>query len=924
MADDLSCTTASSCSTAAASRSAPSSRCPRPSPPATGFPPTPSTGSARCCSRSSPSTGPRASSAPGTRARRPSGTRSTTSTRRSVRTCRTRSRSSGGLLPELMEAFGIANLVQARLRGRRHPRHAGGGGQAAGRRVHRRHRRPRRDAGGRRRHLGDEHRPRRHRRQDLHAGRRASSASASRRRRSPTIIGLKGDSTDNIPGVPGVGEKTAAQLLQQFGSHRRAVRAPGRGQEREAARAARRARGRRAALEAAGDHGAATCRSRRTSSSWWRSGGYRLPVEHGRRGLRALRVRQPAAAPARDGTGEAAARRRRRAAEPRRAAACGSRRAGRRPAGRAAREGGGRDRLRAARRRRRPRRRRARRRRGVPGRRRPTPAAPALWLLAAHVVVHDAKAQPGYVPRPRGRPSTPRVAAYLLAPERPEKERTCSRSPAPRTAPQLVEGPAAEAAAATRAVLTWHVAEAQRPRLDRARPRAAVPRDRAAAGARARADGGRRRQDRPVPAGRDHGARARPRRRAPRRDLRGWPAASSPSARRSSSPRCCSSRLGLDARHARARPATPPTPACCAALRDAAPDRAGSSRSGASSPSCSTPTSSRCRPASTRAPAACTPPSTRRWPPPAGSRAPTRTCRTSRCAPSSARRSARASSPRRAASSLVADYSQIELRLMAQLRRGAGAARRLPPRRGRAPRHGRRRRRHRRWRRSRKTQRERAKATNFGIMYGLSAFGLSEQVDIPVEEAQAFIDAYFAKYPQGQGVPRARDRRRPTQDGYVTTLFGRRRAVPGAALVQLPRALAGRAPGGQHRAAGHRRRHHQGGHGHRAAASSSGARLASRLVLQVHDELVVECPDDEVEACRPLLREAMCGAYDDGPAARGRRRRRRRTGWRRSSLTARRQAPRQPRLRAPACYTPRFGPLRSAGRFPSVNDGPHT
>ena len=42
----------------------------------------------------------------------------------------------------------------------------------------------------------------------------------------PDYIGLKGDSSDNIPGVPGVGEKTAAQLLQQFGSHRRAVRAP--------------------------------------------------------------------------------------------------------------------------------------------------------------------------------------------------------------------------------------------------------------------------------------------------------------------------------------------------------------------------------------------------------------------------------------------------------------------------------------------------------------------------------------------------------------------------------------------------------------------------------------------------------------------------------------------------------------------------
>ena len=71
-----------------------------------------------------------------------------------------------------------------------------------------------------------------------------------------------------------------------------------------------------------------------------------------------------------------------------------------------------------------------------------------------------------------------------------------------------------------------------------------------------------------------------------------------------------------------------------------------------------------------------------------------------------------------------------------------------------------------------KTQREHAKATNFGIMYGLSAFGLSEQVDIPVEEARAFIDAYFAKYPKVQEF-RERVVAEATQDGYVTTLFGR-------------------------------------------------------------------------------------------------------------------------------------------------------
>ena len=70
-------------------------------------------------------------------------------------------------------------------------------------------------------------------------------------------------------------------------------------------------------------------------------------------------------------------------------------------------------------------------------------------------------------------------------------------------------------------------------------------------------------------------------------------------------------------------------------------------------------------------------------------------------------------------------------------------------------------------------------------MYGLSAFGLSEQVDIPVDEARAFIDAYFAKYPHVKAF-RERVIAQATQDGYVTTLFGRRRAVPELRSSQLP------------------------------------------------------------------------------------------------------------------------------------------
>jgi len=211
---------------------------------------------------------------------------------------------------------------------------------------------------------------------------------------------------------------------------------------------------------------------------------------------------------------------------------------------------------------------------------------------------------------------------------------------------------------------------------------------------------------------------------------------------------------------------------------------------------------------------------------------------------------------------LVADYSQIELRLMASLSREtalleayhrgedvhrvtAAAVAGIPVE------------------EVTKRQRERAKATNFGIMYGLSAFGLSEQVDIPRDEAQAFIDAYFAKYPK---VKEFRERviAQAAQDGYVTTLFGRRRAVP-----EL------RSSNFRNRSLGERLAVNTILQGTAAdiikVAMVTVSRelerrsLRSRLVLQVHDELVLECPDDELDVCAPLLRDAMCGALELDP-----------------------------------------------------------
>jgi DNA polymerase-1 len=207
---------------------------------------------------------------------------------------------------------------------------------------------------------------------------------------------------------------------------------------------------------------------------------------------------------------------------------------------------------------------------------------------------------------------------------------------------------------------------------------------------------------------------------------------------------------------------------------------------------------------------------------------------------------------------VVADYSQIELRLMASFaqepamldafRRGedvhrttAAAVAGIPvdevtPQ-----------------------QRERAKATNFGIMYGLSAFGLSEQVGMTVEEAREFIAAYFARYPH---VRAFRDRviLQAAEDGHVRTVLGRRRAIPELRSgVQRIRSLGERLAVNSVL---------QGSAADiiklamiRAQNQLELRALRARLVLQVHDELVFEAPEAEVGAVMELAREAMIGAY---------------------------------------------------------------
>ena len=162
-----------------------------------------------------------------------------------------------------------------------------------------------------------------------------------------------------------------------------------------------------------------------------------------------------------------------------------------------------------------------------------------------------------------------------------------------------------------------------------------------------------------------------------------------------------------------------------------------------------------------------------------------------------------------------------------------------------------------------KDERNIAKMVNFGIIYGISAYGLSENLEIPREEAQAYIDAYLARFPLVQDFIE-RTIEQAARDGYVTTLLGRRRPVPEIrAMNRQTRSLGERLAVNsvmQGTAADiikvamvriHRRLRDEG--------------RRARLVLQVHDELLLEVPDPELSAVRELVRAELVGAYPLDP-----------------------------------------------------------
>ena len=162
-----------------------------------------------------------------------------------------------------------------------------------------------------------------------------------------------------------------------------------------------------------------------------------------------------------------------------------------------------------------------------------------------------------------------------------------------------------------------------------------------------------------------------------------------------------------------------------------------------------------------------------------------------------------------------------------------------------------------------KDERNIAKMVNFGIIYGISSFGLSENLEIPREQAQEYIDTYLARFPHVQDFIE-RTIEQAKRDGYVTTLLGRRRPVPEI-----------RAMNRQTRMLGERLAVNSVMQGTAAdvikvAMIRIHDRLreegrGARLVLQVHDELLLETPETELSAVKEVVREEMCRAYPLDP-----------------------------------------------------------
>jgi DNA polymerase-1 len=157
-------------------------------------------------------------------------------------------------------------------------------------------------------------------------------------------------------------------------------------------------------------------------------------------------------------------------------------------------------------------------------------------------------------------------------------------------------------------------------------------------------------------------------------------------------------------------------------------------------------------------------------------------------------------------------------------------------------------------------QRRMAKAVNFGLIYGMSAFGLAAQLNIDRTTAQAYIERYFARYP-GVAEYMARTREQARMEGYVETLFGRR--------LYLPEIRGGnpmRRQGAERAAINAPMQGTAADLIKLAMIAVQGwleqDKLKTRLIMQVHDELVLEVAEDELDRVKTRLPELMCGVAE--------------------------------------------------------------
>ena len=159
-----------------------------------------------------------------------------------------------------------------------------------------------------------------------------------------------------------------------------------------------------------------------------------------------------------------------------------------------------------------------------------------------------------------------------------------------------------------------------------------------------------------------------------------------------------------------------------------------------------------------------------------------------------------------------------------------------------------------------KDMRRHAKAINFGLIYGMSAFGLTRSTELTLAEAEEFVKTYFKKFP---GVKKYLDetRKLAAEQGYVETLLGRRRYFPalqGKINVQMKNREEREAINApiQGTAADIMKIAML-----KIPPAIKAAGLKAKMLLQVHDELVLECPKDEVERTAHLVQETMANAY---------------------------------------------------------------